>query len=119
MAFPVPQIDHRTHQQLVRETLDRVSFHTPEWTNLNDADPGVTLVQLFAFLTESLNYRANLIPERNRAKFLDLLGVPLRPATAARGLVAFANPAVHSRTSAWRRSVRSWPAGCHFAPRAH
>lgn len=91
MTFPVPQIDHRTHRQLVREALDRVPYHTPEWTNLNDSDPGVTLVQLFAFLTESLNYRANLIPERNRAKFLQLLGIPLRPAAAARGLVVFLN----------------------------
>jgi hypothetical protein len=92
MPFPVPQIDHRTHRQLVTEALDRVRYHTPEWTNLQDSDPGVTLVQLFAFFTESLNYRANLIPERNRAKFLRLLGVRLRPAAAARGLVAFSNP---------------------------
>jgi len=91
MTFPVPEIDHRTHRQLVREALDRVPYHTPEWTNLNDSDPGVTLVQLFAFLTESLNYRANLIPERNRAKFLQLLGIPLQPAAAARGLVVFLN----------------------------
>jgi len=91
MPFPVPQIGHRSHRQLVTETLDRVRYHTPEWTNLQDSDPGVTLVQLFAFLVESLNYRANLIPERNRAKFLRLLGVGLRPATAARGLVAFSN----------------------------
>ena len=62
-------------------------MHTPEWTNFNQSDPGVTLVQLFAFLTESLLYRANQIPERNRAKFLQLLGVPLAAAAAAHGLV--------------------------------
>ncbi|MGZ8157270.1 MAG: baseplate J/gp47 family protein [Methylobacter sp.] len=66
-------------------------MHTPEWTNFNQSDPGVTLVQLFAFLTENLLYRANLIPERNRIKFLQLLQVPLQPATAARGLVTINN----------------------------
>ncbi len=91
MTFPVPQIDHRSQRQLVTDALDRVSYHTPEWTNFNDSDPGVTLVQLFAFLTESLNYRANLIPDRNKAKFLRLLGVRLRAAAAARGLVTFSN----------------------------
>ena len=92
MTFVVPQIAHKSYRQLVEEALGRIPIHTPEWSNQNDSDPGVTLIQLFAFLTESLNYRCNLIPERNRAKFLDLLGVPMRPAQPARGLVAFSNP---------------------------
>lgn len=91
MPLAPPPIDTRTYRQLVDETLARVPVHTPEWTNFTAADPGVTLVQLFAFLTESLLYRANQIPERNRAKFLQLLGVPLRTATDSRGLVTFAN----------------------------
>ena len=92
MPFPVPQIDHRSHRQLVTEALDRVPGSQPGVDQSPGRDPGVTLVQLFAFLTESLNYRANLIPERNRAKFLRLLGVGLQPAAAARGLVTFSNP---------------------------
>jgi hypothetical protein len=64
---------------------------TPEWTNFNASDPGVTLVQLFAFLTEAMIYRANQIPVRNRAKFLDLLNIPLRSASEAVGLATIAN----------------------------
>lgn len=37
---------------------------TPGWTDHNAGDPGVTLFQLFAFLGESLTYRANQVPER-------------------------------------------------------
>src|SRR5690606_6295224 len=55
------------------------------------ADPGITLIHLFAHLTESMLYRANQIPERNRLKFLQLLGIGLNPAREARGLVAFVN----------------------------
>src|SRR4051794_22805765 len=84
-------LDRRTYQQLLDEALARVPVHNPEWTNFNASDPGVTLLELFAFLSESVIYRANLIPDRNRLKFLSLLGVPLRPASAARGLVTFAN----------------------------
>lgn len=91
MPLPAPILDDRQYRDLVDETLARVPVHTPEWTNFNASDPGVTLVQLFAFLTDSLIYRANLIPERNRAKFLKLLGIPLRTAQEARGIVAFAN----------------------------
>lgn len=91
MPLPAPKIDDRDYRALVEETLARVPVHTPEWTNFNPSDPGVTIVQLFAFLTENLIYRANQIPERNRAKFLQLLGIPLRTASEARGLVTFRN----------------------------
>ena len=87
----VPVIDDRKYQDLRDEGLRRVRVHNPEWTNFNKSDPGVTLVEVFAFLTESLLYRAAQIPERNRRKFLKLLGVSLQPATAAQGLVAFTN----------------------------
>lgn len=91
MPLTVPSIDDRRYGELVADALARIPVHTPEWTNFNRSDPGVTLVEVFAFLTESLLYRANQIPERNRRKFLQLLGVPLRPATSARGLVTFSN----------------------------
>lgn len=91
MPLPPPRIDDRDYATLVSESLARVPVHTPEWTNFNSADPGVTLVQLFAFLTESLIFRANQIPERNRAAFLQLLDIPLQPAAAAHALVQFTN----------------------------
>src|SRR5215210_1204270 len=93
MPLTVPVISDRKYQNLLDEALARIPVHNPEWTNFNRSDPGVTLVELFAFLTENLLYRSNLIPERNRLKFLSLLGVPLQPASSARGLVVFSNTA--------------------------
>jgi hypothetical protein len=91
MPLQIPNLDDRTYQQLLDEALDRIPVHNPEWTNFNKSDPGVTLLELFAFLTEALLYRANQIPERNRKKFLSLLGLPLRPASSAHGLIVFQN----------------------------
>ncbi len=90
LATP-PVLDSRTYQDLVDEALARIPIHTPEWTNFNQSDPGVTLLELFAFLTDSLLYRANQIPERNRLAFLSLLGIPLKAATAAQGIVTLSN----------------------------
>lgn len=98
MPITPPAIDNRRFAQLVEDTLARASVHTPEWTNFNQSDPGVTLVQLFSFLTENLLYRANLVPERNYLKFLELLRIPLAPASAAQGLVSFANERGAART---------------------
>ena len=91
MPLTIPTLDTRRYQELVDEALARIPVHNPEWTNFNQSDPGVTLIEVFAFLTESLLYRCNQIPERNRRKFLALLGIPLQPASSARGLVTFAN----------------------------
>ena len=92
MSLPEPTIDDRSYEQILDEALARIPVHTPLWTNYNDSDPGVTILQVFAFMVESLQYRANRVPERNRIKFLKLLGIGRRPATAAEGMVAFRSP---------------------------
>lgn len=90
MAIPIPPIDNRRFEDLRDQLLARIASHTPEWTHRNASDPGIALLELFAFLGESILYRANRIPERNRLAFLRLLGVPLHPGTPARAMVQFA-----------------------------
>jgi predicted phage baseplate assembly protein len=87
MSFRPPRLDDRSYDDLVTELIARIPAHTPEWTNPRAGDPGRTLIELFAWLGDALLYRANLIPERQRLVFLRLLGVPLRTARPARGLV--------------------------------
>src|SRR5262247_1807714 len=87
MPFSPPSIDDRSFQDLVDDLLARIPAHTPEWTNPREGDPGRTLIELFAWLGDTLLYRANLIPERQRLAFLRLLGAPMRPAMPARGMV--------------------------------
>ena len=92
LAFPdPPELEPRDYQQLLDDALARIPVHNPEWTNFNHSDPGVTLLELFAFLAESVAYRANQVPERNRRRFLELLGVPRAPGATARGIVTIAN----------------------------
>ena len=88
MPIIPPALDDRSFNDLVDEVLSRIPAHTPEWTNPREGDPGRTIIELFAWLTDTLLYRANLIPERQRLAFLRLLGQPMRPALAARGLVS-------------------------------
>lgn len=88
MPIRPPALDDRNFDDLVEDVLARIPAHTPEWTNPRMGDPGRTLIELFAWLTDTLLYRANLIPERQRLVFLKLLGLPLQPAQAARGLVS-------------------------------
>lgn len=89
MALEAPDLDPRTFDDLVREARDRIPRFTPDWTNLNDADPGMTLVKLQAWLTKTLLYQVNRVPELNYIKFLELLNVRPRPPRAARCELTF------------------------------
>src|SRR5260370_8196219 len=109
MPIGIPQLDDRSLEQLFAAAQARIPVHTPLWTNFNDSDPGITIVQLFAFMTENLLYRSNRIPQANRLKFLTLLGIGLQPASPGRGIVAFSND---------RAPIAAWPLdpGQEFPP---
>ncbi|WP_018350212.1 putative baseplate assembly protein [Longispora albida] len=83
MALPSPNLDDRRFQDLVDEAKRRVQRNCPEWTDHNVSDPGVTLIETFAFMVDSMLYRLNRVPGLHYLKFLDLIGVRLFPPTAA------------------------------------
>lgn len=83
MPIPLPRLDDRTFDQLVAQALDRARATCPEWTDLSPSDPGVTLVELFAFLTEAMLYRLNRVPPKLRLALLNLAGVKMLPPGAA------------------------------------
>lgn len=89
MPLPTPILDDRSYQQLRDELVRRIPVYNPEWTDHNPSDPGITLIELFAFLGENLLYRFNQIPETTKLAFLSLLEVPLQPAVAATTMLAF------------------------------
>jgi predicted phage baseplate assembly protein len=88
MPILPPALDDRSFNDLVQDLVRRIPAHTPEWTNPQDGDPGRTLIDLFAWLADTILYRANLVPERQRLTFLRLLGAPMRPPQPASGLIA-------------------------------
>lgn len=100
MPLTDPQIDPRTYKDILSEATARIRVHNPEWTNHNNSDPGITLLQLFAFMSESITYRTNLIPRRNREKYLRLLGIGMRAPASAEGFVglAFSGPVAVAQT---------------------
>lgn len=89
MALPIPDLDDRRFQDLVDEAKRLVQQRCPEWTDHNVADPGVTLIETFAFMTDQLLWRLNRVPDRNYLKFLELIGVRLFAPVAARSPVTF------------------------------
>ncbi|MBI5960845.1 MAG: putative baseplate assembly protein [Chloroflexi bacterium] len=89
MSLPVPNLDNRTFNDLVEEARARIPRYTPEWTNFNASDPGMTLVKLHAWLTETILFQLNKLPDLNYLKFLELINVRPRPAAAAQAELTF------------------------------
>jgi len=89
----LPRLDDHTYDSIVAEMRSRISRYTPEWqpvwSDLNDSDPGITMLQVFAWLGEMLTYRMNQVPALSYLKFLQLLGVELRAAEPAQAQITF------------------------------
>ena len=76
MPLELPNLDDLTWQELTELGRASIPGWAPEWTNHNAADPGITLLELFAYLTEILIYRVNRISAANMWAFLRLINGP-------------------------------------------
>lgn len=78
-----PNLDDRTWRDIVEQAKALIPRYTPEWTDHNPSDLGIALIELFAWIAESMIYRLNRVPEKNFIEFLNLLGITCDPATPA------------------------------------
>ena len=89
MPLPTPNLDDRRFQDIVDEAKRLIPRYSPQWTDHNVSDPGVTLIELFAWMVEMLLYRLNRVPEKSYIAFMDLMGVHLQAPVAARTPLTF------------------------------
>ncbi len=87
--IPTTKLDDRTFDDIVAEAKRLIPRYCPEWTNHNPSDPGMTLVELFSWMTEMTLYRLNKIPEKTYLALLELIGMSLIPPRAARAIIQF------------------------------
>jgi predicted phage baseplate assembly protein len=91
MPVPLPNLDDRRWADLVEEGRSLIPLYAREtWTDHNAHDPGITLMELFAWIAEMDLYQINRIPDRHRRKFLALVGIAPEPPRPARTVLSFA-----------------------------
>jgi hypothetical protein len=78
MPLELPVLDDRRYADLVAEARRLIPVYDTQatWTNHNPSDPGITCIELFAYLTEMLLYRVDRVTAGNQRKFLKLLNGP-------------------------------------------
>lgn len=92
MPLPVPTLDSRSWDELTNEAVALIPRYAPEWTDFNYSDPGITLAELYAWLSELLLFRADQVTPAVLRTFLRLVGVRPEPAGVAATAVAFRSP---------------------------
>src|ERR1041384_1160376 len=88
MPIESPVLDDLRYRPLFEQLRRQIPLYAPEWTDHNDSDPGITLLQLFSHLAEQIGYRLNQVPDKAYIEFLKLIGVRLAPAAPARARLA-------------------------------
>src|SRR4051812_13733025 len=97
MTLQAPDLDDRRFQDIVDEAKRLIPRYCPEWTNHNLSDPGVALIELFAWMSEMVLFRLNQVPDRFYTKFLELVGIEPFPPSVARTELTFWLSAVLDR----------------------
>jgi predicted phage baseplate assembly protein len=87
--LPNSNLDDRTFDDLVEESIQRIPRYCPEWTDHNLSDPGITFIEVFAWLTDQMLLRFNQVPRKNYVAFLELLGIRLQPPAPAQTDLTF------------------------------
>lgn len=98
MRLTAPALDERDFEQLVKMARKKITDACPTWTDHSPHDPGMVLVEVFAYLTQQLIARFNQLPEQAYIAFLELMGVKRAAPVAARATLRFhlARPATQT-----------------------
>jgi Baseplate J-like protein len=89
MPLSSPNLDDRDFDQLIKQARLYIEANCPTWTDFSAGDPGIVLLEAFAFLTETMIYRLNRVPEKAYIEFLRLVGVSLEPPSAGAAALTF------------------------------
>ena len=92
MSLEIPELDDRTFADLVAAAVERIPIHTDEWTDHNPHDPGITVLELLAWVAEAYGYRLDRITDEHVRKYLALVGVTPREPVPATVRVELAEP---------------------------
>lgn len=79
----INSLDDQYFSQIVDKAIKSIPKYAPQWTDFNPHDPGITLIELFAYLKEIQQYHLDQISDKNREMFLKLLGITCKKVTPA------------------------------------
>lgn len=93
----LPNLDDQKYADIVEAAKRRIPIIFPEWTDFNEHDPGITIIELFAWLKEMQQYFLNRISDKSYENMLRLLGIEVYGSAPAKVSVCFGESGVPQR----------------------
>ncbi|HYQ60158.1 MAG TPA: putative baseplate assembly protein [Desulfatiglandales bacterium] len=91
MGLPIPKLADRTFEEIVKEARALISRYAPEWTDHNLHDPGITFLELFAWIAEMQMYYLDRLTANHYRKFLEIAGFSLHGRQPAKVALTFSD----------------------------
>lgn len=92
MTMGVPDLDDVSFEELFEEAEKRLPAYADGWTDYNPSDPGIVLLELLAYLTDTYAYQLDAVTDEHRQKYLKLVGERPRPPEPATLRLSLALP---------------------------
>lgn len=73
--LPEISLDTLGFEEIVKKARSQIAEIYPQWTDYNYHDPGITILELFAFLKEAQQFYIDQTSDSMRKKFLQLMGI--------------------------------------------
>jgi len=105
MGLPIPKLADKTFEEIVQEARTLISRYAPGWTDHNLHDPGITFIELFAWIAEMQMYYTDRLTEEHYRKFLEMAGFSQLGLQSARAAVSFGNVAADTTVPAHTQVV--------------
>jgi predicted phage baseplate assembly protein len=91
MGLPIPKLADKTFEEILKEARALIGRYTPGWTDHNLHDPGITFLELFAWIAEMQMYYADRLTDEHYRRFLEMAGFSQLGLQPARAAVSFGN----------------------------
>lgn len=85
--IPTIRLDEENFQEIFETARKRIPLLYPEWTNFNENDSGIALLELFSWLKEVQEFHLNQVGLEHESVYLKLLGIERKEICPARTVV--------------------------------
>jgi len=109
VGIDIPELDERTYEEYLDRAKKLIPAYSEDWTDFNPHDPGITILEVLAWMTETHAYQLDRITDDHRKKYLRLMGHERRLQECASARLSLSPPdaVAGERLSAGTRLVVS------------
>jgi len=88
----LPDLNQVDMDQIVSEAKKQLRNLHPQWTDHSPHDPGITILELLAYLKENQHQAINTIGPKHKMKYLELLNIQPEPVQCSYTEIIFSAP---------------------------